>query len=34
MWDTAVMYAFGVNEKLIGDFCKKHNCRDKVSSFE
>ncbi|KAJ6587193.1 NADP-dependent oxidoreductase domain-containing protein [Mycena vulgaris] len=29
-WDTAVVYGMGMNEKLIGDFLKKHNARDKV----
>jgi aryl-alcohol dehydrogenase-like predicted oxidoreductase len=29
-WDTAVVYAAGVNEKLLGDFIKKHNVRDKI----
>ncbi|KAF1987718.1 Aldo/keto reductase [Aulographum hederae CBS 113979] len=29
-WDTAVVYAAGVNEKLLGDFIRKHNCRDKI----
>ncbi|KAH7028926.1 aldo/keto reductase [Microdochium trichocladiopsis] len=29
-WDTAVSYAAGVNEKILGDFIKKHNCRDKI----
>ncbi|KAH7176946.1 NADP-dependent oxidoreductase domain-containing protein [Dactylonectria macrodidyma] len=29
-WDTAVAYAAGVNEKLLGDFIRKHNVRDKV----
>ncbi|OBT67831.1 hypothetical protein VE03_02565 [Pseudogymnoascus sp. 23342-1-I1] len=29
-WDTAVAYRNGVNEKLLGDFIKKHNVRDKV----
>ncbi|OBT43625.1 hypothetical protein VE00_05237 [Pseudogymnoascus sp. WSF 3629] len=29
-WDTAVVYRNGVNEKLLGDFIKKHNVRDKV----
>ncbi|KXJ88817.1 aldo/keto reductase [Microdochium bolleyi] len=29
-WDTAVSYAAGVNEKLLGDFIRKHNCRDKI----
>jgi aryl-alcohol dehydrogenase-like predicted oxidoreductase len=31
-WDTAVVYAAGVNEKLLGDFIRKHNVRDKVFS--
>ncbi|RAO71325.1 uncharacterized protein BHQ10_007337 [Talaromyces amestolkiae] len=29
-WDTAVVYAAGVNEKLLGDFIRKHNLRDKI----
>jgi aryl-alcohol dehydrogenase-like predicted oxidoreductase len=29
-WDTAVVYAAGVNEKLLGDFIRKHNVRDKI----
>ncbi|KAK4962727.1 hypothetical protein LTR10_000354 [Elasticomyces elasticus] len=29
-WDTAVVYQKGVNEKLLGDFFRKHNVRDKV----
>ncbi|KAK6065886.1 putative aldo/keto reductase [Seiridium cupressi] len=29
-WDTAVIYGAGVNEKLLGDFFRKHNVRDKV----
>ncbi|KAK4156575.1 NADP-dependent oxidoreductase domain-containing protein [Chaetomidium leptoderma] len=29
-WDTAVIYAAGVNEKLLGDFIRKHNVRDKI----
>ncbi|KAJ5187713.1 hypothetical protein N7449_010707 [Penicillium cf. viridicatum] len=29
-WDTAVAYKTGENEKLLGDFIKKHNVRDKV----
>ncbi|KAI9376461.1 putative aldo-keto reductase [Aspergillus egyptiacus] len=29
-WDTAVVYQAGVNEKLLGDFIRKHNLRDKV----
>ncbi|KAH8773420.1 NADP-dependent oxidoreductase domain-containing protein [Diaporthe sp. PMI_573] len=29
-WDTAVVYQNGVNEKLLGDFIRKHNVRDKV----
>ena len=31
-WDTAVSYRVGVNEKLLGDFIRKHNCRDKLFS--
>ncbi|KAF3905090.1 hypothetical protein AA313_de0210124 [Arthrobotrys entomopaga] len=29
-WDTAVIYKAGVNEKLLGDFIRKHNVRDKL----
>ncbi|PVH74706.1 aldo/keto reductase [Cadophora sp. DSE1049] len=29
-WDTAVAYRNGANEKLLGDFIKKHNLRDRV----
>ncbi|CAN8103194.1 unnamed protein product [Discula destructiva] len=29
-WDTAVIYAAGMNEKLLGDFIRKHNVRDKI----
>ena len=29
-WDTAVVYRAGVNEKLLGDFIRKHKVRDKV----
>ncbi|KAK3309241.1 NADP-dependent oxidoreductase domain-containing protein [Chaetomium strumarium] len=29
-WDTAVVYGLGVNEKLLGDFIRKHNVRDKI----
>jgi len=29
-WDTAVAYGAGANEKLIGEFVKKHNVRDKI----
>lgn len=29
-WDTAVVYAAGINERLLGDFIRKHNVRDKV----
>ncbi|KAL6408706.1 alcohol dehydrogenase [Ilyonectria robusta] len=29
-WDTAVVYQAGVNEKLLGDFIRKHGVRDKV----
>ncbi|EXJ74879.1 alcohol dehydrogenase [Cladophialophora psammophila CBS 110553] len=29
-WDTAVVYRAGVNEKLLGDFIRKHNARDKI----
>jgi aryl-alcohol dehydrogenase-like predicted oxidoreductase len=31
-WDTAVVYQAGVNEKLLGDFIRKHNVRDKLFS--
>lgn len=27
-----VVYAAGVNEKLLGDFIRKHNLRDKIFS--
>lgn len=29
-WDTAVAYKQGENEKILGEFIKKHNVRDKV----
>lgn len=29
-WDTAVVYAAGINESLLGSFIRKHNVRDKV----
>ncbi|KAM0193476.1 hypothetical protein ACHAPI_007545 [Fusarium lateritium] len=29
-WDTAVAYKNGSNEKLLGDFIKKHDVRDKL----
>jgi aryl-alcohol dehydrogenase-like predicted oxidoreductase len=29
-WDTASVYAAGMNEKMLGDFIRKHNVRDKV----
>ncbi|KAF4258360.1 hypothetical protein KXW98_004367 [Aspergillus fumigatus] len=29
-WDTAVAYKDGENEKLLGDFIKKHNVRDRL----
>ncbi|CAG8387281.1 unnamed protein product [Penicillium salamii] len=29
-WDTAVAYKAGENEKLLGEFIKKHNVRDKL----
>ncbi|KAJ1334946.1 pyridoxine 4-dehydrogenase [Microdochium nivale] len=29
-WDTAVSYGPGVNEKILGDFIRKHNCREKI----
>lgn len=31
-WDTAVVYQAGVNERLLGEFIRKHNVRDKVFS--
>jgi aryl-alcohol dehydrogenase-like predicted oxidoreductase len=31
-WDTAVVYQAGVNERLLGDFIRKHNVRDKIFS--
>jgi aryl-alcohol dehydrogenase-like predicted oxidoreductase len=31
-WDTAVVYGAGINEKLLGDFIKKHNVREKIFS--
>lgn len=31
-WDTAVIYGAGVNEKLLGDFIRKHNVHDKLFS--
>jgi len=31
-WDTAVVYQAGVNEKLLGEFIRKHQVRDKVFS--
>lgn len=31
-WDTAVVYSSGINEKLLGDFIRKHNVRDKIFS--
>lgn len=31
-WDTAVAYGAGINEKLLGDFIRKHNVRDKIFS--
>jgi aryl-alcohol dehydrogenase-like predicted oxidoreductase len=31
-WDTAVLYQAGVNEKLLGDFVRKYDVRDKVFS--
>jgi aryl-alcohol dehydrogenase-like predicted oxidoreductase len=31
-WDTAVVYAAGINEELLGNFLRKHNCRHKVFS--
>lgn len=31
-WDTAVSYRNGMNEKILGDFIRKHNCRDKIFS--
>ncbi|ETS76980.1 hypothetical protein PFICI_10854 [Pestalotiopsis fici W106-1] len=29
-WDTAVAYGAGLNEKLLGEFIRKHNVRDKI----
>ncbi|KAJ0165646.1 Aldo-keto reductase yakc [NADP(+)] [Colletotrichum tanaceti] len=29
-WDTAVAYDAGLNEKILGDFIRTHNVRDKV----
>ncbi|GAA90556.1 aldo/keto reductase [Aspergillus luchuensis IFO 4308] len=29
-WDTAVSYGAGINEEILGDFIRKHNCRDKI----
>lgn len=29
-WDTAVAYGAGINEKLLGEFIRKHNVRDKL----
>ncbi|KAL2686749.1 hypothetical protein Neosp_004290 [[Neocosmospora] mangrovei] len=29
-WDTAVAYQAGLNEKMLGDFIKKHGVRDQV----
>ncbi|KAH7074514.1 NADP-dependent oxidoreductase domain-containing protein [Paraphoma chrysanthemicola] len=29
-WDTAVAYGAGLNEKLLGDFIRKHNVRDQI----
>ncbi|PWY86786.1 Aldo/keto reductase [Aspergillus heteromorphus CBS 117.55] len=29
-WDTAIVYRAGVNEKLLGDFIRKHDVRDKI----
>jgi aryl-alcohol dehydrogenase-like predicted oxidoreductase len=29
-WDTASVYAAGMNEKMLGDFIRNHNVRDKV----
>jgi aryl-alcohol dehydrogenase-like predicted oxidoreductase len=31
-WDTAVIYGAGINEKLLGDFVRKWECREKVFS--
>jgi aryl-alcohol dehydrogenase-like predicted oxidoreductase len=31
-WDTAVLYQAGVNEKLLGDFIREQECREKVFS--
>lgn len=30
--DVQVVYQAGVNEKLLGDFIRKHNIRDKIFS--
>lgn len=30
--DSKVVYQAGVNEKLLGDFIRKHNVRDKIFS--
>jgi aryl-alcohol dehydrogenase-like predicted oxidoreductase len=30
-WDTAVAYGAGINEKLLGDFIRKHRCREKLT---
>lgn len=29
-WDTAVAYGAGINEKLLGDFIRKHDIRDQI----
>jgi aryl-alcohol dehydrogenase-like predicted oxidoreductase len=29
-WDTASVYAAGMNETILGDFIRKHNVRDKI----
>lgn len=29
-WDTAVAYGAGINEKLLGEFIKKHDLREKL----
>lgn len=29
-WDTAVVYGAGINEKLLGEFIRKHNVRDQL----
>jgi aryl-alcohol dehydrogenase-like predicted oxidoreductase len=29
-WDTTVIYDAGINEKLLGDFMREYDCRDKI----